>query len=87
MKVTFDGNRIAFADTAVDLIREMQNNSGFTMIPPDTDAEGYIAIQQDTYKSMTGRKLKLPKDDTEARATAMFEAIDAVGAWNFEREE
>jgi hypothetical protein len=36
---------------------------------------------------MIGRKMKLPKGDTEARAIAMFEAINAVGAWKFERED
>ncbi|MDR3349481.1 MAG: hypothetical protein LBO03_07760 [Acidaminococcales bacterium] len=55
-------------------------------VKPDTDAEGYIAIQEDTYKRMIGKKLKLPKGDIEARAIAMFEAISEIGAWHFDRE-
>lgn len=84
MKVTIDG-REYYGATAIALIEEIKDmNWGAT---PETDAEGYITIQEDTYKKMIGRKLKLPKGDTEARAIAMFEAIDAIGAWNFEREE
>ncbi|MDR2044165.1 MAG: hypothetical protein LBQ15_07320 [Clostridium sp.] len=84
MRVTIDGRtyRGATATALIEEIKEM--NWGATKV---TDAEGYIAIQEDTYKKFTGKKLKLPKGDTEARAIAMFEAIAAIGAWQFNRED
>jgi len=84
MKITMD-DRIYFADTAVALIDEIKGmHWGAT---PDTDAEGYIAIQVETAKRLWEKNLNLPEGNTEARAIAMFEAIDALGAWVFEKEE
>jgi hypothetical protein len=84
MKITIDG-RTYQAPTATALIDEIKGMNWAAA--QDIDTEGYIAIQQDTYKRITGRKMKLPKADTEARAIAMFEAIAAHGAWKFEKEE
>jgi hypothetical protein len=83
MKIIIDGReyRAATAAALIDEIKEMN-----WAADEKTDAEGYIAIQEDTYKMMTGRKLTLPKGDTEVRAIAMFEAIHAIGAWHFDKE-
>jgi hypothetical protein len=82
-KVIIDGREYQAATVAA-LIEEIKGmNWGANA---DTDAEGYIAIQEDTYKRMIGKKLKLPKGDTEARAGAMFKAIASIGVWDFKEE-
>jgi len=84
MTVIID-ERVYHGDTAVALIEEIKElNWGSN---PGTDAEGYIALQASTYKTMTGKSLKLPKGDTEARAVAMFKAIAGTGAWEFKEGE
>jgi hypothetical protein len=84
MQVIIDG-RIYKAATAVALIDEIKEMNWAAS--PDTSAEEYISIQKDTYRRVIDREMELPAGDTEARATAMFEAIDVIGAWKFEKEE
>ena len=83
MKVIID-DREYKAATAIGLIDEIKGMHW--RVTQDTDAEGYITIQEATMKNQWGKKLKLPKGDTEARALAMFEAIAAEGAWEFDKE-
>jgi len=84
MRVIIDDREYS-ATTAVALIDEIKDMNW--AVKPDTDAEGYIAIQADTLERMWERKLVLPEGDTEARAIAMFETIDAIGGWEFHRED
>ncbi|MDR1687457.1 MAG: hypothetical protein LBS21_02450 [Clostridiales bacterium] len=84
MRIIIDGREYR-AKTAIDLINEIK--ALHWEANEDTSAEGYIAIQAETMQKMWSRKLKLPKGDTEARAIAMFEAIHAMGAWKFYRED
>ena len=83
MKVTIDGREYQAA-TAVALIDEIKDIH--FAATKDTDAEGYIAIQQGTHRRMMERELELPDGDTEARALAMFKAIAALGSWGFKEE-
>ena len=83
MKVIIDGREYE-AKTAVALIDEIKDIH--FAATKDTDAEGYIAIQQDTHRRMMGRELELPEGDTEARAIAMFKAIAAIGSWEYKEE-
>ena len=82
MKVTIDGKEYQAA-TAVELIDEIKDMHWH--VNSTTDAEGYISIQQDTYKRMIEREMVLPSGDTEARAVAMFEAVAKTGAWEYEK--
>ena len=82
MKVIIDDREYSAA-TAVELIDEIKGMNWAATA--DTDAEGYIAIQADTLERMWERKLVLPEGNTEARAIAMFEAIDALGGWEFHK--
>jgi len=84
MKIKIDGKEYR-APTAVALIDEIKGINWSAT--PETDAEGYIAIQADTLKRLWNKKLILPESDTETRAIAMFKAIASVGAWEFETEE
>ena len=84
MKVEING-RVYFANSAVALIDEIKGLNWSAT--PDTDAEGYIAIQADTMSKLWEKELILPDGDTEARAVAMFEAIAAMGGWYFEKED
>lgn len=81
MKLKMDGREYS-AQTAVGLIDQIKGlhwQAGEGATP-----EEYIAVQERTYRKMTGRKMKLPRRDTEARAKAMLEAVAGTGAWIFD---
>lgn len=80
-KLRIEGNEYT-APTAVELIAQIKGlhwHAG-----EETTAEDYIALQEEAYRKMTGRRLILPNADTETRANAMFKAIAESGAWSFE---
>lgn len=81
MKIIIDG-REYHAETAVgliDQIKDMHWQAG-----ADATAEEYIAVQEKTYKMMTGHEMRLPSGDAETRAKAMFKAVAQTGAWIFD---
>ena len=45
------------------------------------DVEAYIQRMQRVYRSIMEREMQLPVFDTEARARAMFEALDEIGVF------
>lgn len=81
MKLTIDGNQYT-ANTAVEMIeriKELHWHAG-----AETTPEGYIALQETAYQKTIGRRMILPKADTETRAKAMFRAVAECGAWDYE---
>lgn len=81
MKLKMDGCEYS-AQTAVGLIDQIKGlhwQAGDSATP-----EEYIAVQERTYRKLTGRKMKLPTGDTETRAKAMLEAVAGTGAWIFD---
>lgn len=82
MKIFIDGKQYE-SPTAVGLIEKIKEIRWNTTAI--LDADSYIDCQQEMYKLVTGHTLKLPNGDTETRAVAMFEKIDEIGAWTFEK--
>ena len=70
------------AETAVALINEVKGMHW--RAGENATAEEYIAVQEDTYQRMTGRRIKLPDTGTEDRAAVMFRRISEIGAWKYE---
>lgn len=83
-RLIIDGHEYT-AETAVgliEMIKELHWSAG-----ENATAEEYITLQEETYKKMTGRSMKLPKADTETRAREMFKKIALRGAWEYEERE
>ena len=82
MRLRIDGNEYT-AETATGLIGQIK---GLHWHAGDaTTAEDYIALQEEAYRKVTGRRMKLPKGaDTEARAREMFRKCAETGAWEYE---
>lgn len=84
-RVKIDGQEYT-AETAVELIEQIKGlhwHAG-----ADATAEDYIALQEETYRKMTGRRMKLPRRwqgaDTETRAREMFRKVAECGGWEYE---
>lgn len=80
-RITIEGHEYA-AETAVELIhkiKELHWHAG-----DGTTAEEYIAMQEEAYRKVTGRKMRLPDADTETRADKMFRLVAETGAWDYE---
>lgn len=82
MRLRIEGNEYT-AETATGLIEQIK---GLNWHAGDTaTAEDYIALQEDAYRKVTGRRMKLPKRaDTETRAREMFRKCAETGAWIYE---
>lgn len=80
-KVIIDGHEYT-AETAVGLIQQIKMlhwHAG-----EGTSPEEYIALQEESYQKVTGRKMALPDADTETRADRMFQAVAQCGAWIYQ---
>lgn len=81
MKLTIEGHEYT-AETAVGLIEQIKGlhwHAG-----EETTAEEYISLQQEAYRKVTGRRMRLPDADTETRAREMFRQTAESGAWIYE---
>lgn len=81
MKLTI-GHDEYTAKNAVSLIDQIKMQHWHA--GPDTTAEEYIALQESVYEKLTGRRMDLPKADTETRAREMLKKCADAGAWIFE---
>jgi len=84
MTVIIDG-KTYHADTATDLIEKIKPIRWDSDKIPDADA--YIKVMVKTYKKMTGKRMRLPRGDTETKAIAMFEILNDLGTWEYKKED
>lgn len=80
LELIMDGQEYR-AETAVGLVDQIKGLHW--QAGENATTEEYIAVQERTYKVVRGRKMRLPRGDTEARARAMFETVAQTGAWIF----
>ena len=77
MKILVNGR--IYDGSAYEIVLKLRDLLFDLIFVPDVEA--YIHRMQRVYRSIMEREMQLPIFDTEARARAMFEALDEIGVF------